>query len=759
MLGKAVPSLLEHVRRLAAAAAPSDEQLLADFLARRSDQAFSALLGRHGPMVLNVCRRILHDSHAAEDVFQATFLVLADRAGAILRRAALAGFLHGVAYRLAVRARRRRMQDLPAAVCDNAVPDKAMGPPEGLAWKEMLGILDQELDQLSDRYRTPLVLCYLEGRTQDEAARQLGWSVSTLRRRLAQGRRLLEGRLRGRGVTLPAALAGVLAAGAVALPARLQAATLAAAGARVALSSTAGASVLTSVRNGITLLLSTSRNKVVALVALVALGAAACLAYCWTPHADQAQAALAGGQVGFVVPPSGGAGPQPPEGGTTNAETEGAVQDDPNADPLPPQGAVRIGTPRYRHGTRIEMMAVSADGKRAVTASGNSPYNSALAGRFSPARMFDLTDGRCLYSLPNERGAYAEHPEAVDLSPDGKTLATRDDKFLYFWDAATGKELRKVKYLPASGGGRSPTEWLTFTPDGKQVAVTMMGTAVHLIEVETGALKRTFDLAAAARACVFSPDGKLMATGGYEQEKGVYYARLWEVATGKELRRFAIAHQTNRPIGALAFSHDGTKLAGGSWHDGQLRLFEVATGKELHVFPKIGDDIRAIAFAPDGKTVAAAGDNIHLYDPATAKERLRVDRKARTLVFSRDGSVLIGAVSGSIYRWDAASGSPRPRVRTVRWSRSWSAPMAAGCSPSIRMVTSTSGTRSARHPRAASPVASTGGWWRAWIAASWRGRSRPITGTAGYGSTTSRRNGSSTRSCAAAKGSQSLEAP
>jgi DNA-directed RNA polymerase specialized sigma24 family protein len=105
MSGNPVPSLLQHVRRLAASAS-SDEQLLADFLARRSDEAFAALLGRHGPMVLNVCRRVLHDAHAAEDVFQATFLVLAGRAGAIHRRASLAGFLHGVAYRLAVGAKR-----------------------------------------------------------------------------------------------------------------------------------------------------------------------------------------------------------------------------------------------------------------------------------------------------------------------------------------------------------------------------------------------------------------------------------------------------------------------------------------------------------------------------------------------------------------------------------------------------------------------------------------------------------------------------
>ncbi len=628
MLGNAVPSLLQHVRRLAAAAS-SDEQLLADFLARRSDDAFSALIGRHGPMVLNVCRRILHDAHAAEDVFQATFLVLADRAAAIHRPASLAGFLHGVAYRLAVRARRRQMQSLPAAVCD-----KAVEPAEGLAWKEMLGILDHELSRLSDRYRAPLVLCYLEGRTQDEAARQLGWSLNTLRRRLAQGRRLLEARLRGRGVTLPAALAGLLAAGA-SVPAHLRAATLAAAGAREVAELTAGAAALSSARKGITLLLSTAGKKVGALVAVAALATAVCFAYCWAPRADQASAASA---------PT----PTAPAAGTGRA--------DPAADPLPAQGAVRLGTARYRHGTRIVSMAVSADGKLAVTSSGNSPYNAGLAGRFSPARVFDLTDGRCLYSLPNERGMYTE---AVGLSPDGKTLATKDDKFLYFRDAATGKELRKLKYVSDSGGGRSITDWITFTPDGKQVAAVLMGDAVQLIDVETGKVTRTFAPGAAASACVFSPDGKLMATGGFEEEKGVYFARIWEIGTGNELRRFPAGNFPGPGNGrkrTLAFSPDGATLAGGGWGDARLRLWEVATGKEPKVFPRLGADIESVAFAPDGKTVAAAADSIYLYDPVTGKERLRIDRQARTLVFSRDGSVLTGAVSGAIYRWDAASG-------------------------------------------------------------------------------------------------------
>ncbi len=628
MSANAVPSLLQHVRRLAATAS-SDEQLLADFLARRSDEAFAALVGRHGPMVLNVCRRILHDAHAAEDVFQATFLVLAGRAGAIRRRASLAGFLHGVAYRLAVRARRRPVQNLPASLCD-----KAVGPAEQLTWKEMLGILDHELGQLSDRYRAPLVLCYLEGRTQDEAARQLGWSLNTLRRRLAQGRRLLEARLRGRGVTLPAALAGLLAASAVAVPAPLRAATLAAAGARAVGGLTAGAAVLSPTRRGITLLLSTAGKKVGALVGMAVLGAAVCFGY-WTMQADQAPASSA---------------PTP----AASAPAADADHGDPAADPLPAQGAVRLGTARYRHGSKIESMAVSADGKLAVTASGYGSFNPALAGKFSPARVFDLTDGRCLYSLPNERGEYTE---AVGLSPDGKILATKDGQFLTFRDAATGQELRKLKYLSDAGGGRSMPDWMTFTPDGKQIAATLMGTALQLIDVETCKVVRTFAPGAAASACVFSPDGKRMATGGYDLVEKVYSARIWEVGTGNELRHFPAAHfpAGNGEKRVLAFSPDGATLAGGGWGDSRLRLWDAATGKELHDFPKIGD-IRSVAFAPDGKTVAAAGDSISLYDPATGKERFRIDRRARGLAFSRDGWVLTGAVSGAIYRWDAASG-------------------------------------------------------------------------------------------------------
>ncbi len=595
MLGNAVPSLLQHVRRLAAGDSP-DEQLLADFLTRQSDEAFAALVGRHGPMVFNVCRRILHDSHAAEDVFQATFLVLADRAGAIRRRESLAGFLHGVAYRLAVRARRRTMPPLPGDLTDRTEP-----PIENVAWKEMLGILDQELGRLPDRYRAPLVLCYLEGRTQDEAARQLGWGLNTLRRRVAQGRRLLEARLRGRGVTLSAALAGLLAARTAVVPAPLRAATLAAVSARTIGGSSA---LLVSVRKGFLSLLSTSGKRLMALAVAAAVAGIVCCACCWDRSGDQAPAAPA-------------------------SET-GSL----------PERTIRFGTDRYRNGPPIEGLAVSADGTLAVT---RSPWST-----LGPARVFDLTSGRCLYSLAREPDSDVE---VVGLSPDGKLLATRGDRYLRILDAVTGKEIRKLKYNP--GGGRSVTRWLTFTPDGKQLAVTLMGAAIRLLDVETFEEKQTFPQGGESRACVFSPDGKHMATGGLPWENKVYYARLWDVASGTEVKRFATG---DAPLLTLAFSPDGATLAGGCQGDGRPRLWDVATGRERLSFPGIGRDVHSVVFAPDGKTLAAAGDSIHLYDPETGKERLRIDRTARGLAFNRDGSVLTGAVSGAIYQWDTASG-------------------------------------------------------------------------------------------------------
>src|SRR5262249_17481263 len=151
-----------------------------------------------GPLVLGVCRRVLHNWHDAEDAFQATFLTLARKAASISKQDSVGGWLHQVAYNLALKAKAHAAtRQARQRQAQNRPPDD---PLTELTGRELLAVLDEELQQLPERYRAPLVLCYLEGRTRDEAARQLGWSLGTLKRRLEQARARLRGRLERRGL-------------------------------------------------------------------------------------------------------------------------------------------------------------------------------------------------------------------------------------------------------------------------------------------------------------------------------------------------------------------------------------------------------------------------------------------------------------------------------------------------------------------------------------------------------------------------------
>jgi RNA polymerase sigma factor (sigma-70 family) len=199
--------VLHHLHREAKARAVSalpDRELLDRFAGHGDQAAFTALVERHGPMVLGLCRRVLGDAHDAEDACQATFLVLARKAASIRKKDALASWLHGVAFHAATnlrryRARRRAQQ----GTTHQAAPSDPAGE---VTWREVRAALDEELARLPERYRAPLVLCYLEGRTRDEAAQLLGWSEGTLRGRLERGRDVLRSRLIRRGLGLSAAL-------------------------------------------------------------------------------------------------------------------------------------------------------------------------------------------------------------------------------------------------------------------------------------------------------------------------------------------------------------------------------------------------------------------------------------------------------------------------------------------------------------------------------------------------------------------------
>jgi RNA polymerase sigma factor (sigma-70 family) len=209
-------AVVRQIRRLVGSAESdesTDRRLLEAFAARQDQAAFTQLVERHGQMVMNVCRRSLGSAHDAEDAFQAVFCVLARKAGSIQWQESVGSWLYGVAYRVAckakVRAARRRAQERKVAAMRSAKPERCSDAPE------LDNLLDGELNRLPEKYRAPLVLCCLEGQTNEEAARLLGWPKGTVQGRLARGRELLRTRLARRGLVLSAASFTVAGAEAV----------------------------------------------------------------------------------------------------------------------------------------------------------------------------------------------------------------------------------------------------------------------------------------------------------------------------------------------------------------------------------------------------------------------------------------------------------------------------------------------------------------------------------------------------------------
>jgi RNA polymerase sigma factor (sigma-70 family) len=191
--------------------AVASSDLLRRFVAQREDAAFAAIVEEYGPMVLGVCRRILKNACDVEDAFQAAFMVLAAKAGSISRPELLGTWLYRVTFRVALRA---RTETAMRPERQAAVDDVAVTPPiPEVEWADLRVVLDEEIDRLPEKYRRPVVLCYLEGETNDEAARRLGCAKGTIFSRLAWARERLRSRLGRRGIALPATLvAAVLSA-------------------------------------------------------------------------------------------------------------------------------------------------------------------------------------------------------------------------------------------------------------------------------------------------------------------------------------------------------------------------------------------------------------------------------------------------------------------------------------------------------------------------------------------------------------------
>lgn len=184
MTKPALTAVIHHLRSLVEKtneARLSDRQLLERYLVYRDEAAFTVLVRRHGPLVLSACRRVLTEEADVEDAFQATFLVLLRKSSSVRWQASLGSWLFGAAHRIALKARtralRRRRHEAEASRQQQRPEDRSAD----LSWREALGLLHEELDRLPDKYRLPLLLCYLDGKTREEAAQLLNCSAGSIK--------------------------------------------------------------------------------------------------------------------------------------------------------------------------------------------------------------------------------------------------------------------------------------------------------------------------------------------------------------------------------------------------------------------------------------------------------------------------------------------------------------------------------------------------------------------------------------------------
>jgi RNA polymerase sigma factor (sigma-70 family) len=662
----------------------TDRQLLERFVEHQDDAAFAALVQRHGPMVHGVCRRVLRLAEDAEDAFQATFLVLIRKAAAVAWRESVGGWLYQVAHRIAAEARSRnaRRDALEKQAAQRRKPADANQ--EGL--REVCAVLDEALHGLPARHQQPLVLCYLEGLTCDQAAGQLGWSLRTLERRLAQGREQLRQILIRRGVTLSAAFLAVSLTGIAADAAtctRLVAPTVRAAAAFVTVKAGLGAGIsVTAAELAEAALGSTvaAPPRIAALLALLLVLAAGGLGV------------FVAGQASRIDPPAAQQTAAPPQVDQALPPLQDRL-----GDPLPPGALARMGSSRFRHLTHMASLglAPSPDRKTLLTTSEDT------------IRAWSLGTGKLLYQIPTEFG---QHYPA--FSPDGKWLAIAEKGVIHLRDGATGQELQRI---PAMGELPKKPRLLAFSADGRRLAVTLHQGEILIFDTATGRQAGSLDVQGTGRLrdvyfLVFAADGRTLLSMGRDADSRDSTCH-WDLATQSLRKRvpayggflspdgqLAVASrpgpvtildtqtgqvrctlQADRdPNYPMAFSPDGKTLAT-TWakslwaRDATVSLWDTATGKLRRLFciPRVGL-IEQLYFSADGqRLLIPAGCLVRLWDIATGKEVLEQNAHAysvRSLAFTPDGRSIVSGGGETIRVWDAKTGQQRQVMAAQRWT-------------------------------------------------------------------------------------------
>lgn len=685
--------VIAHVQRLTQSASPeiADAELVGRFVNQADQLAFEVLVRRHGAMVLRVCRRLLRDRHDAEDAFQATFLVLVRKARSIGKQGSVASWLYKVAYRVALRAQQRSARR-PAPL-DVEPPSLGEEGFQQAAWRDLAPVLDQELNRLPEKYRTVTVLCYLEGKSQERAAEEIGCKTGAVTMRLKRARDLLHRRLERRGLALSAgSLALLLARTAEAtVPATLVSSTIGHA-VRYAAAPTAAAAFLpneiSSLVEDVMKAMLVTRLKIAATI-LVVLGALGVGTGLCLPQ-------ILAGDKKAAVDVADASMPK--------------IDKDFYGDPLPVGALARLSPSRLRHpglgGPYYDpgTVAFLPDGKTLFSA-------GCWSFRFWDTAMGTRTGG---IDFQKDELPQKSTLAACALAPDGKTVAMsmRYEAAICLVDATTGKEIRRFEGHARGNGTRSVTR-IDFSPDGKTLASVATDGTIRLWEVGTGKQIRQlggFDpvkpipvgLVGDIKPWVkFSPNGKMLVS------KDGGNVRLWEVATGKEIHRLGEANAAN-PLGpqgpgmpvkglnpgspeAVAFSPDGKVVAvgrAGMQSGGKvlvkssIGLWETLTGKSIREIDSPAP-VLAVEFSPDGKTLASAGGSmpyrglgvvdqgeshdygIHVHDWTTGKlirELPGHNRAIYSLSFSPDGKILASAGGDSAVRlWDPATGKELSR--------------------------------------------------------------------------------------------------
>lgn len=618
-------TLLASLSRRPATAEP-DADLLGRFVTDADSAAFAELVHRYARLVWRVARTRCRSDTTAEDVFQATFAVLNRKAKAIRTPAALAGWLHLTAHRLAIRATRR---ERPTVQLPPDLPHAA-DPLDALTARELLAAVDDELAKLNDAERAVLLLCGLDGVSNGEAATRLGVSSGSVKGRLERARGKLRDRLSARGLTVPSVLVGLVG---LAPPASaVDAAVLLPAGGVLP------QAVATLISETFAMNALNAKTVLAAAVAgLLLLTGSVFTDTGVTPKADAAPR------------------PQPRRNAPVPKDAKAVLWSEPVRVDWTGSGAARISgvwspdgksvlvpTPIPANQNEL-LIRGGVDFRDAATGKVTKSLPFARAGKFLFQPTAIRTDGTAVHAagMVHESGKKAEAastlitwldagaerggkvrfmngrwPGDIGLSPDGKRLAAAGpDDVVQIYETTAGRLLAATKVDAQLGRFTAPT----FAGGGDYVAVATDAGAMFAFDAGTGRWLGTVgELGVKAHAVATSADG-VLAVGGEPGEKGTALVTLAGAPKFEKLvepQVFADAVPAKERINGLSFSPDGKHLAA-ACSDGVLRVFDVATGKAVVAAKEHKEELFGVAYSPDGKKLLTVGkDAIKVWDVA-----------------------------------------------------------------------------------------------------------------------------------------------